>query len=185
MVLCPSFHFSIWFCITKSTVLLRPFFWGQANTLSLNVGANSITFENVVGPSGLVVSGEGSNNLISGSGTSSVYSTTAGGVQSVRTEIPFGVGSLSYFNGSTQIGSNAESATLQFDLGTTIGTLNFNLDFLVTTNTSDVRDSADIIEVSMPISSNVFNISGIPHVGRLSLSNPSTGGFTNVSMRRI
>ena len=155
-------------------------------TIPLDNTSSALIFEDVSGEQDLVLTGEGTNEIATGtpsgaSGAASVYTVLPASINTPRTEIPFVAGTLRYFNGTVTTGTSADRATLRIDLGGQLGEFDFPLQFITTTNNSNARESADIIQVSNPIASRVVNIAGIPHTARLAFSNPTTGGFTNVS----
>lgn len=150
-------------------------------TLSLTDTETSFTFSPVGGGTSLVLTGEGTNFITTGeSDQPTEYEVSGLNTSGLRTEIPFVAGSLRYFNGSTGSGTAAEAAILNVDIGD-LGVFSFDLEFTLTTNTNDARESADIISVTNPISNRTVEIDGIPHVARILFANPETGGFTNVS----
>ena len=156
------------------------------NTIPVSVASSSIIFDDVSGVAGLAATGEGTSELITGtpsgaSGAASVYSAIPQEVSGARTELPFVVGRLQYFNGTAATGSSAENATLSVNLGSSLGVFEFALEFILTSNNTNARESADIIELSNPIAPRIVSINDVEHVARLSFTNPSTGGFTNVS----
>ena len=155
-------------------------------TILLDETSSVLTFEAVRGGSGLVVDGEGTSEITTGtpsgsSGAASVYTVLPQTGSEPRTEIPFVAGTLRYFNGSVATGSAAEGVSLSVDLGAQLGAFDFPLQFITTTNNSNARESADIILIENPIASRLVEIEGVLHTARLAFSNPTTGGFTNVS----
>jgi hypothetical protein len=112
-----------------------------------------------------------------GTGPNSLTFTAAPGFAST-TETPFLVGSISYFNGTTALGTNPDSVQLALTLDFTnpaippvISDYTFNL--ITTTNTSDPDASADYVLLPSAFSTTTFVIGTTTYDVKLT-------GFSNV-----
>ena len=105
------------------------------------------------------------------------FSATPGGFASV-TETPFKVGSISYFNGTTNIGTTPDSIdlalTLDFvDPAIPAVTSDYTFKLVSTLNTSDPDASADYVFLPSAFSTTTFVIGGTTYNVKLT-------GFENV-----
>jgi hypothetical protein len=121
-------------------------------------GSSSGTFANPLGDSGLVDSGVGTNTFTWGDpdgfgvGANSVSFAGNAAVASPF-NTPFKVGTLTYFNGTTTLGTNATSVDLNAELDLTSPvvtsvTFPFTLAITTTPNTGSAADNADILSLT-------------------------------------
>jgi PEP-CTERM motif len=129
------------------------------------VGASSGIFVNPI-PSGgpIVTSGVGTNAFLwgdpDGFGTGANSLTFAGKSINTTTETPFTVGTLTYFNGTTAVGSTPTSIDLQVTLNLTTplatGAFTFTLNLVSTPNTGTDKDNADYVYFPSSIPAETF-----------------------------
>jgi hypothetical protein len=132
--------------------------------------SSSGTFTNPVGDSGLVDSGVGTSTFTwgdpdgFGTGPNSVNFAGNGAIASPF-NTPFVVGTLTYFNGTTTLGTNASSVDLNAELDltspvVTTATFPFTLAITTTPNTGSAADNADILSLTNLYTSQTFMVGG-------------------------
>lgn len=147
------------FCLATASV--------QAVTFD---GTSSGTFQNPVGPGGMVVSGIGTSTVLFGDGanfgTGPSSLSFLGSAFSTPAETLFSLGQLTYFNGTTTVGSEMNNVDLQITLSfTSPSGLNeiFSYPLLITmTPNSSGSAAGDADFVTLPsFSQTVFTDAGI------------------------
>ena len=135
-------------------------------------GTSSGIFVNPTGPSGMIVTGVGTNNFTWGNGApfSSPPSSLsfAGNPFSVNTDDTFSFGTLDYFNGTIAAGTQANAVDLNVTLTLTspsgiIEDFIYNLGLINTTNTGDPNASADIVNLPNSVPDSFFTVAGIDY----------------------
>jgi PEP-CTERM motif len=145
------------------------------------VGTSSGIFVNPDPTGGsIVVTGVGTSTFTWGAGDPPPPNSMSfvGSSFSTTTETPFKIGTLTYFNGTTDLGSTPNSVNLSVGLHFTAppaGTQSsaFTLGLVSTTNTSDPIASADYVYFPSGFSSTIFSINGTNYTLMLT-------GFENV-----
>ena len=134
-------------------------------------GASSGNFVNPTGPSGMVTTGVGTNQFTWGTPASA--SEQSGSLEyngkqfDVNENDEFVFGSLSYFNGTTAGGTDAEAVDIEAILNFTAPSgitekFTFNLGLDNTPNTSsDPNMNADIVTFDNTVPSNFFSSGGV------------------------
>ncbi len=135
------------------------------------IGSSSGSFLNPEGPVGTVSSGTGTSHFAWGDGApfasppSSLNFT--GKFLFTNTGSPFSFGSLSYYNGTTALGTEATGVDLRVALNLMLPSVyqpfDFGLNLLTTPNSSDAAASADIVEWSSSFSGAAFQYAGIDY----------------------
>ena len=152
----------------KSAVALTMAFAAMAHA-DIVAGSSSGKFTNPVGDPGLVSTGVGTNHFTWGDGTAfsspSNFVDFGGKSISSFTNTPFTVGTFTYFNGTTALGTNATGVEMDVTLNLTdpagvIQLFDFQLGITTTTNTTDPAASADIVNLSNSFSSKTFVANG-------------------------
>lgn len=149
-------------------------------------GSSSGTFQNPVGPSGMVVTGTGTSSFTWGTGDPSSLQFT-GTSFSNSTDTVFSFGTLTYYNGEITAGTQADSVELNVDLSFTdpagiVQNFVYNLALINTVNTSDPEASADYVNFPSSIPDNFFNYNGTEYTLEfMGFGTPGSGGFTNIS----
>ena len=152
------------------------------------IGSSAGTFDNPVGPSGMLVTGVGTNSFTWGDGTafSSPSSSLgfAGTTFDTDTGTFFDVGSITYFNGTIAAGTQAD--TVDFNLGltfTTPGGINETFTYLLslinTPNTNDPNASADIVQFPAALPVQTFVIGGTTYTVGLEVGTVTGSGFSS------
>ena len=156
-------------------------------------GTSSGVFVHPTGPSGMVTSGVGTSNFSWGIGADSAPSSLsfAGNAFNTLTEQVFSFGTLSYFNGATYAGTEAESVDLNVTasftspLGVT-GSFLYDLGLINTLNVSDPNASADIIQFQTAFPSSTFTSGGINYTLEfLGFGHISGSGFSTVNQFHV
>jgi hypothetical protein len=150
-------------------------------------GNTSGVFNSPTGDPGLVDTGVGTSTFTwgdaAGFGTGPNSISFTGAPFSTNTETSFLLGKLTYFNGTTVIGTNATGvdldATLAFtDPSGVNQSFTFLLDLLTTPNTSDPVASADLLVLPTLFPPETFTSSGVTYTVQLNgFSNPTVDGF--------
>ena len=153
-------------------------------------GTDAGTFINPSGSSGMIVSGVGTNTFYYGDpsnfGTGANRLSFAGQNFTTEPESVFTLGTLTYFNGTTLIGTTPTSVELNINLSITDPvTLNndfkFHLDLVSTPNTNDPRESADYVYLPSMYSGTTFSINGTDYTLKLFFKqSESDEGFTEI-----
>ena len=165
-------------------------FPGLGHALPL-VGTSSGVFVNPIGPSGMVVTGVGTNLFGWGVGSPPNSLGFAGLAFATDTETVFSFGTLTYYNGSISAGTEANAVDLAVTLSLTTPAgittpFAFNLQILNTPNTGDPIASADIVNFPSFFPSTVFDYDGVAHTleivgfGAVSGSGYTTSSSFNV-----
>ncbi len=139
----------------------------QAATVT---GSSSGVFTNPEGPPGMVVYGAGTSNFSWGTG----YGTPAsalnfgGNFFTAETGELFSFGTLSYYNGSTVVGTEANRVDLsiQFSLIAPTGVtenVTYDLGLINTPNTGNPNASADYVNWANMNSSSYFEANGVTY----------------------
>lgn len=143
--------------------------------------------------SSIVFTGVGTNTFTwgdaSGFGTGPNSLSFAGNPFSTNVETPFQVGNLTYFNGTTAIGTTPNSVPLNVLLSFTDPSglnqdFNFDFNLVSTTNIGDPEADADFVFPPNTFSSNRFNFGGIDYTLQL-LGFSRNGGATIVDEFRV
>ncbi|MGD0652172.1 MAG: choice-of-anchor K domain-containing protein [Verrucomicrobiia bacterium] len=155
------------------------------NAWAINIGGDSVgIFVNpdpgADNPS-MTVFGVGTSTFLWGAGgdPSSVnYQNVA---FSSATEIPFKIGTLTYYNGAISAGTGADGVGLNLNVTFTLPSgvnqnFLYTMQLINTANTSDPIASADYLILST-FPNSVFNISGITYTLTLAFENLQGGGF--------
>ncbi len=154
-------------------------------------GSSSGTFENPVGPSGMVVSGVGSSNFSWGIGIPPSSMSFASTSFSGQTDDVFSFGQLNYHNGTIALGTEATAVDLNVMLSLTAPSgvnTNFiyNLGLINTLNTGDPVASADYVYLPTTIPDNFFTVAGINYTLEfLGFGTISGSGFSTVDQFHI
>ncbi|MEP6501805.1 MAG: choice-of-anchor K domain-containing protein [Betaproteobacteria bacterium] len=147
-------------------------------------GSTSGTWVNPTSGAGIVTTGVGTPAFTWGDGSagdtgpSSVdFAAVAGGFSTV-TETPFKVGTLTYFNGTTALGSTPDSVQLALTLDFLSPTIpsvtsDYTFDIVTTSNTDDPDASADFLNLPSAFSTTSFVIGGTTYNVKLT-------GFSNI-----
>jgi hypothetical protein len=134
------------------------------------VGTSSGTFNNPVGPSGMVAVGTGTNhfswgNPAFGTPRSSLDFTGLG--FATETGSIFSFGNLDYYNGTISNGTGADGVDFNVLLALTTPVsseaYSFNFSLLNTPNTADANASADIVALGGAFSTSSFNYGGVDY----------------------
>ena len=143
-------------------------------------------FANPIGPSGMVVAGEDTEDFFWGraSGDGEVNRIRFEGLPFVAdTELPFTVGRFEYFNGSIASQTTADSVDLFVTLdlpGVAQESFVFPLNIITTSNSSNGESSADIIELARPFAERMVDINDVPYGLRIAFGNTTEEGFSEV-----
>lgn len=158
--------------------------------LSLPVfGTSSGTFVNPDGGPATVASGDGTSTFRWGDGAPFGSPSSAlqfsGKTIFSSTESVFSFGTLSYYNGTTALGSDATGVDLRVSLDlllpTAHQTFDFGLNLVTTPNTSNPFASADLVEWSSASSESVFHYAGNDYTLEfLGFGAPAGAGFASV-----
>jgi hypothetical protein len=150
------------------------------------VGSTAGTFDDPVGPGGMLVTGVGTDSFTWGSGSPPSSLNFAGTTFDTDTGTFFDVGSITYYNGAISAGSQAD--TVDFNLGltfTTPGGINETFTYLLslinTPNTSDPNASADIVQFPAALPVQTFVIGGTTYTVGLEVGTVTGGGFSSQS----
>ena len=150
-------------------------------------GSSSGTFDNPVGPSGMIVTGVGTNAFTWGDGSAfnSPPSSLAFAGETFATETStfFDVGEITYFNGTIAGGTQAD--TVDFNLALALTTpsgvnqaFTYLLSLINTPNTTDPNASADIIQFPGILPVQTFTIDGINYSVQLEVGVVTGAGFS-------
>lgn len=146
------------------------------------------SFEKIAGGDELVVSGNGSPEIVSGQSSDpsaaspsryELLPPTTVPPPEIRTEMSFVVGTMRFFNGSVRSETAAETAVIRMQWGPNESHFDFPIQFITTPNHGSARASADSVLLTAPVSSQTLTVHGIPHVARIAWANPSPGGYTS------
>lgn len=134
------------------------------------------------GTSPYVTTGVGTSAFTWGNGAPPNSLNFVGASISSNTETAFKVGTITYYNGTTALGTNPDSIELALTLDFTdpsIGliTSDYTFDLVTTPNSSDPVASADYVYFPTAFSSTSFLIGGVSYnVALTGFQNVSTGG---------
>lgn len=155
------------------------------------VGGSSGLFTNPVGPVGMQVSGVYTNSFSWGNsgsfGTGPSSLKFQGDTFSVQTNDVFGFGTLTYFNGTINTGSQADTVNLSVTLSLTNpagvnSNFVYNLGLINTQNSSDPNASADIVNLPTAIPDGYFTVGGVDYTLEfLGFGNITGSGFTTMN----
>ncbi|MEE9356279.1 MAG: choice-of-anchor K domain-containing protein [Methylococcaceae bacterium] len=159
--------------------------FGSVQAISFE-GDSTGVFVNPNGPSGMVTTGEGTNQFTWGNGAPPPPSSLGytGSAFNVEENDSFAFGSLNYFNGTISGGTGATSVDLSTTLNFTAPSgisesFVYNLGLINTSNTSDPNSSADIVNFDNTVPSSIFSSGGIDFTLEfLGFGDLSGGGFT-------
>ena len=174
----------------ESTVVL-----GVSTGLSLAPitveGGGSGVFVNPAGPPGMVITGVGTNDFAWGNpgpfGTGPSRLTFEGTMFSAITEQEFFLGTLTFYNGTIQLATDADTVDLKInmDLSTPDGmsqSFVYSLELIDTPNVKGTSPEAQADIVNLPRLSprSIFTIDGIDYTLKLTFGNviTSNGGFS-------
>lgn len=158
---------------------------GMTTAYAIPIAGNSTgIFDNAVGPSGMVTTGEGTSSFTWGTGSPPSSLSFAGLAFDTNTEVFFDIGDITYFNGAIAAGSQADTVDLQVELTfTNPAGLNESFVYLLqlvnTPNTSDPNASADIVIFPDDLPTSTLNIGGSTFSLGLEFGTVSGGGFTS------
>ena len=154
-------------------------------------GTSSGIFQNPQGPPGMVTTGVGTNQFTWGNpgsfGTGPSSLNFVGDTFPIVSEEEFKLGTLSYFNGTINEDTQADSVDLNVkgDLtldGSTTSSLNFvyGLDLINSPNIigSPPADQADIVFLPNLVTDQIFQINGVDHTLQLTFGDVQAGGFS-------
>ncbi|MES2195759.1 MAG: choice-of-anchor K domain-containing protein [Pseudomonadota bacterium] len=151
---------------------------GSAPSIAADVaGSATGTFQNAVGTSGLVTTGLGTSAFTYGDGSAFAAApsslTFVGSAFSSALLTPFKVGTLSYFNGTTALGTEASAVDLALHSTFTnpsLGLVNsvFTLGLTTTANVDgEPNASADFVSLANSFVPTVFDIGGTQYTVKL------------------
>ncbi len=158
-------------------------------------GFSSGTFENPQGPPTMVTTGVGTDQFSWGDpgsfGTGPSSLGFAGGPFTVVPEEPVKLGIISYFNGTVEVDSQADTAQLQLDLSVQSDGPTPNLfsvpNDLTFTNTPNIigsppADQADIVSLPNLAPDTLIKVNGKDHTLELSFGEvtPASDGFSEI-----
>ena len=153
-------------------------------------GSSSGIFINPLGPAGMVTTGVGTSSFTWG--TSAYWNTGpsslnfAGNSFSVGTDDVFSFGSLTYFNGTILLGSQADSVDLNVTLSLTTPSgieedFIYDLGLINTPNTSDPYASADYVNLPSSMPGSFFTIDGVNYTLEfMGFGNITGSGFSTI-----
>jgi|GEM_PF-3202800 len=143
-------------------------------------GSTSGVFDNALGDAGLVTTGEGTSNFTWGDNDASIgvppppnsLSFAANTFNDIACDETFDVGTVTYYNGTTLLGTNATSVELLVDVAFTlpnVGLVPFT--YVLTLNTTPNIPGPVNDFISLPdIPSQAFSLGGIQYILTLSFS---------------
>ncbi|MCP5003961.1 MAG: PASTA domain-containing protein [Planctomycetes bacterium] len=158
-----------------NTVLLR-ISSGLPDITTLLEGASAGNFVNPIGPSGMVTTGVGTNNFtwgdsgIGGTGPSSLV--FAGDTIYTTPEEEFVIGTLSYFNGTIMLSTEAKTVDLKVDLDFTnpdgiSQEFIYQLQLINSRNTGHPDESADMVLLPNIYPGNIITVDGMLYTLKL------------------
>ena len=158
---------------------------GGASALVVE-GSSSGTFVNPVGPAGMVTSGVGTNSFAWGTGAPPSSMTFLGSPFSTTLDTFFDIGSLTYFNGTINAGSQADSVDLLLDIAFTAPTgvnqsFSYMLNLINTPNVGTPENAADIIEFGSLLPTQTFTIGTVAYTVELQVGETGPSGFSTQS----
>ena len=158
-----------------------------ANIYAIPVaGGSSGSFINPVGPSGMLVSGVGTDFFTWGSGNPPSSLGYSGNLFSGETDDVFSFGTLTYFNGSISAGTEATAVDLDVTLTLTnpsgiIEDFLYTMSLINTPNSSDPNASADFVNLPGSQPDSFFTVGGLNYTLEfLGFGEISGPGFTTV-----
>jgi len=150
-------------------------------------GAASGIFVSPIGPSGMVVTGVGTNSFTWGTPDTTPNPnnlTFTGQTFIAASGVPFVVGTtLDYYNGSIVPGTHADFVDLQISLAFTdtagiSENFQYSLELIGTLNTDDPVASADYVKLPTTFAPRVFNSGGLEYTLQiLGFAVPAQSGF--------
>ena len=153
-------------------------------------GSSSGTFENPIGPVGMVKTGVGTSTFTwgdaDGFGTGPSSLNFTGVTFSGTSNVPFAFGTLDYFNGTIAAYTQADTVDLQVHLAFTTPTgvsqdFTYNLGLVNTPNTTDPDESADYVYLPTTMPDAYFTQGGVNYTLEfLGFGALTGGGFTTV-----
>jgi hypothetical protein len=160
----------------------------QARAISFD-GNTSGIFVNPTGPSGMVISGVGTNYFQWGVPFQSFTSRLVFGgnpFSGVTTDEFFNLGTLSYFNGTAWSGTECFSVDFSASLaftspsGLLAQSFNFDLALLNTPNTGTAAQNADTVFLASLFPTTTFNFDGIDYTLKMGFGSVTGGGFSQI-----
>lgn len=153
------------------------------------VGTSTGVFVNPTGPAGMTTTGVGTSNFSWGVGSPPPSSSLSFTGTAVNTpfDTPFSFGTLSYYNGTTLAGTEANSVDLRVNLTLTSPTgVNQNFDYLLglinSPNDGDANHNADYVLFPSTLPSTSFSTGGRDYtLAFLGFGSLSGGGFLAVN----
>jgi hypothetical protein len=149
-------------------------------------GSSSGVFLNPTGPAGMTVSGVGTNTFTWGVGAPPPVNSLVfnGGAFSSSTGTPFELGTITYYNGTINGGSEANSVDLSVTLALTdpFGinqTFTYLLSLLNSPNVADPVASADLVTFPGALPTESFDVGGTLYTLALEFGSVSGGGFSS------
>lgn len=149
-------------------------------------GGSSGIFINPTGPSGMTVTGVGTNNFTWGVGSPPSSLEYTGNTFAEDTDDVFSFGTLEYFNGAISGGTQADSVNLSVLLSLTspagiIESFQYNMGLINTINTNDPNASADIVNLPSTIPNTFFTIGSVDYTLEfMGFGVISGSGFTTI-----
>lgn len=147
-------------------------------------GTASGAFVNPTGPGGMVVTGVGTNSFTWGVGAPPSSLLFAGSAFSSSTGTPFDLGTINYYNGAINAGTEANSVDLAIALAFTnpFGvnqSFTYLLNLVNNPNTDDPIESADTISFPVTLPTATFDVAGTLYTLALEVGTVSGGGFSS------
>ncbi len=177
-------------CTSILLVSLGVLLFASNSYAILIAGSSSGIFTSPSGSSWMVVGGVGTDYFTWGDagfwGTGPNSLDFEGNTFSVEHDEVFSFGTLTYFNGTTAIGSEAESVNLEvtLSLSTPSGIeedFSYNLGLINTPNTASPIQSADYVIFPSLIPDNYFTVDGINYtLDFVGFGNITGSGFTTI-----
>lgn len=157
-------------------------------------GGSSGDFINPTGPSGMVVTGVGTDSFTWGTGANGSPPSSlgyTGNLFSVETDDVFSFGTLTYFNGTIFADTGANSVDLDVTLTLTnpsgiVEDFLYSMSLINTLNTSDPNASADIVNLPGIQPESFFTVGGINYTLEfVGFGAISGDGFTTVDQFHV
>lgn len=150
-------------------------------------GSSAGTFDNPVGPGGMIVTGVGTDAFTWGDGTAfgSPPSSLAfaGTTFDTDTATPFDIGLITYFNGTIVLGTEATTVDFNLTLSFTDpfgvnGTFTYLLSLINTPNNGTAEQNADILQFPGVLPVQTFSFGGTTFSVGLEVGVVTGGGFS-------
>ncbi|MEN7342592.1 MAG: choice-of-anchor K domain-containing protein [Pseudomonadota bacterium] len=147
-------------------------------------GSTTGTFDNAMGGSGMVTSGEGTSFFTWGRGTPSSLSFLGAGFAGTVGDY-FDVGTLIFSNGAIFANTGADSVDLSIGIDFTAPSgisesFTFMMNLINTPNVGSPEDQADTVSFNSLMSSERFNIGAQAFILELEVGQAGEAGFTSI-----